>query len=114
MKLNDKSNKIENNVTSVNYMFSATSTSNVACDYSIILSNIPNGITVKIDNSQIYTPTNGELLIENLGGFEVDSLNTTHEHILTFISNSGITVSNGIELDLQVDIKQRLLSEVGE
>ena len=103
---------LENNVNQIDYQFTITNTSEVASDYSIKLSNIPLGFILKIDNDQIYYPVNGIISVENLGGFELNTINASHEHILSFILNSDIVTTDGIELDLQVDIKQRILSGV--
>lgn len=101
---------LEDNVSSVNYAFEVTSISEVACDYSIKIDGVPNGITLMIDNdnTKIYSPTNGTIEVENVGGFEVNSKNTTNNHILTFIANNGLNVTTGTNLNLQVDIKQRI------
>lgn len=99
---------VARNTSSTSYTLKVTSTSEVACDYTIAISEIPANVTLTIDGIP-YTPDEyGVVIKENLGGFNVNSSSQTNTHILTFSSNSSLTATGNITMDLQVDIKQRI------
>lgn len=105
----DTLNLVALNVSEATYNFSITSISDVACDYSLKLMDVPKGITLKIDDdSTIYTPdNNGTIIVNNFGGFDVNDIDTTHNHVLKFITTSEC-VSEEYELNLDVVVKQRM------
>ena len=89
-----------------NYNFSITSISEVAVDYSVIISNVPSGVLVKVDDDIIYEEDNNTILINNLGSFNANDTNSTHNHKLTFMVPIGVeTIENAI-FDLDVIVTQ--------
>lgn len=101
-------NLIALNNSSANYLFSIRSLSEVACDYSITISNVPNNVSLTVDGkSTVYTPVSGTITVPNIGSFEIDSLNDTNNHTLTFSTNSS-TVALNTNLNLNVQILQRI------
>lgn len=91
------------------YNFTITSTSEVACTYSIILSDIPENVSLYIDSSTTPSTRNGsgQIVINNLGEFSENDTNSTHTHLLTFKTNND-TLTTDIEMNLKVNIKQKI------
>lgn len=99
---------ISKNASEVNYSFVITSTSDVACDYSLTISNVPNDVIVKVDDNIVNSSgENGTYSINNLGEFAVNSENSTHQHTITFISDQN-TLAGQSTIDLNVKIKQKI------
>ena len=88
------------------YNFSITSISEVAADYSVIISNVPSGVSVKVDDDIIYDEDNNTISITNLGSFNAKDINSTHNHKLTFMVPIGIEEIENAILDLDVIITQ--------
>ena len=110
---------IAHSVTSADYVFTITSLSEVASDYSLILSNVPSDLTVVIDNNGTTLTPNAEnkIIIDRLGGFEVGATTTTHTHTIKFATTTSTTTVTeaGSPLDVTYDvmIKQRISSTGG-
>lgn len=102
-------NLIAYNDASEVYSFDITSTSDVASDYSISLLNVPSDISVVVDNNGVTLRANedGKIIIDNLGGFDINEQGTTKSHTLEFISDEN-TESANVDIDLIVLIKQRI------
>ena len=109
--IEDSNNELElvsKNVTSASYSFQITSTSDVASEYGIKILNVPQDVTLTIDEGTPVSPdNNGEISVENLGFFVLNSINTTHEYTLTFSSDSS-TLASINTMELQVDIRQTI------
>lgn len=88
--------------TTQNYILKVTSTSEVSAGYSIKLSNIPNGMRVKIDNGTYKTPVNSVIEFEDIGSFSGSDINTTFAHTLTFDApiESNISSTNNININM--------------
>lgn len=84
------------------YTFSVTSLSEVGLSYSLILSNVPTGIEVQVDDDEVYSESNSEIIISNLGSFDASDNNSTHNHKLTFIAPLGISTISNETIDLDV------------
>ena len=85
-----------------NYVLKITSTSEVALNYSVIMSNIPSGIEAKIDNGTYQAPVNGTITYTNVGNFSANNLNVEHTHTITFRAtlNPSIPATNNINIDV--------------
>lgn len=84
------------------YILKVTSTSEVAIDYSLIMSNLPDEIEISIDNGEYNNPTNNELVFNNIGSFDACDTNSLNEHVITFKAplDSNIESVNEINLDV--------------
>lgn len=100
---------LAHSVSESTYSFNITSTSEVACDYSIALTNIPNDINVYVDNT-LRNVSSGTVNISKLGGFDLGSENTTHSHIIKFVTTNS-TSAKDINVNLDVTIKQRIAGD---
>lgn len=117
-------NLLAHNDTSETYLFQITSISEVASDYSISLLNVPSGISVIVDNNgtSLRADANNKIIINNLGGFDLNGQGTTKEHTLEFVTDENTTVVDDgdddtsvstFEVDLVVLVKQRINESVG-
>lgn len=91
----------ENNTPS--YILEVNSTSEVASSYYIVLSNVPPGLEVKLDNKQNYQrPINNTIIISDVGSFTASDSITTKRHTLTF--NDPLTTSNTGNNEIKIDV----------
>lgn len=87
---------------SQNYKLKVYSTSEVGVSYSIVLSNIPNGVQVSLDGATPLTPTNNKITFSNVGQFDANGAIKSREHTLSF---SAILGSNEIsDTDINMDV----------
>ena len=89
--------------TAGNYILNVTSVSEVSANYSIVISNAPNGMEVKVDDGTYQTiGTSGTVTFNNMGSFSVNDVNTTHTHTVTFNAplESNMPSTNSIDIDV--------------
>lgn len=85
------------------YTLNVVSNSEVDVTYDIIISNIPSGVQVKLDNRS-FEPQSSSVTISNAGTILYgDGPNT---HTLTFKANNGATLVNNQQVNIDVDFKQ--------
>ena len=84
------------------YIVKVNSTSEVATSYSIILSNVPTGLEVKIDNNDYQKPDHNTITFNDVGTFAANDETTTHNHILTF--NDPLTTNNIGDSVINIDV----------
>jgi len=80
-----------------NCTITVTSESEVSSAYSLVLSNIPNGVTVALDGGTAQTPSSGNLTFSNVNSFSASSGTTSRNHTLTFntaLSTAATSLSN--------------------
>lgn len=88
------------------YTLKIKSESEVSTKYTIILSNLPNGIEVSIDNEGYQTPQNNVITFDDVGIFNINETNTEHEHILKFKSLLDSSTTNISEINVDVQFSQ--------
>ena len=91
------------------YNLTVTSLSEVGINYSVIITNVPEGVQIQVDDGNIYNEDNNKITITNLGSFSASDTNTTHIHKLSFIVPIGIDAITNQELDLDVLFTQNQL-----
>ena len=93
--------------TEATYIVKVSSRSEVNASYIIVLSNVPAGLQVSLDNGAYQTPTNSTITFAGNNcsncSFSLGSNVTEHSHTLKFFdplnsSNSGI---NSINIDVE-------------
>ena len=89
----------ENNAAS--YTVEVNSTSEVTTRYTIVLTNVPTGLQVKLDGGNYQTPTNNKITF-NAGTFAPSDATPTHTHTLTF--NDPLTTSNSGNVVVNIDV----------
>lgn len=86
------------------YSFNVTSNSEVAASYSIIVSSMPSGMEIKLDNGSFQTAgVGGTVTFNNVGSFTASDVNYTHSHTLTFNSPlaANLTGANSVNVDVR-------------
>ncbi len=91
------------------YTLTVQSNSEVDVIYSIIISDLPTGVEVDLDNSGNYrTPTSGTLRINSAGTINYNDSVKTKTHTLTFRAANGTTPVSDQEINIDVEFKQGL------
>ncbi len=88
------------------YTLKVTSNSQVDVVYSIIVSNLPAGVEVKLDDGNFQTPTNNTVIFNDAGNIYYSDDTKEKTHILTFKANTGATIVNNQTVDVNVEFKQ--------
>ena len=93
--------------TTDNYILTVQSASEVDVIYSIIISNLPTGVEVDLDNSGNYRiPDNGTVIISPAGTINYNDSIKTKNHTLTFRATNAATPVTDQEIDIDVEFKQ--------
>lgn len=88
------------------YTLTVTSGAEVDIRYSIILSNLPAGVEVKLDNGSFLTQSNNTISIADAGTILYTDSVKTKTHTLTFKADSNATVVNNQTVNVNVIVKQ--------
>ena len=89
--------------TTQNYILKLTSTSETVATYSIILSNVPSELEVKLDDGSYMMPVDNTITYEDVGYINANASNRTVTHTLTFNApiDSNILSTNQINIDVK-------------
>ena len=91
-----------NSGVAASYLIDVISDSGVAVNYSIVLSNVPDDLEVKLDSGSYVTPTNNEIIFSGASlAFSAGS-SATHTHTLTF--NDPISSANDGSYSVDIDV----------
>ncbi|MBR2708235.1 MAG: hypothetical protein IKE90_02230 [Bacilli bacterium] len=91
------------------YNLTVTSNSEVDVVYTIIVSNLPTGVEVSLDNGTYQTPTSGTVRISNAQTvINYNDTVKTKNHTLTFRATSSAQVVSDQEIDIDVEFRQTL------
>ncbi len=85
------------------YTLNVISNSEVDVTYDIIISNIPSGVQVKLDNRS-FEQESSTVTITNAGIISYGAGSNTHT--LTFKANNNATLVNNHTVNIDVDFKQ--------
>ena len=99
----DTLNLVSGNIVGV-YTLTITSMSEVSARYSVMLSNVPDELEVKIDNGEYQTADNsGSIVFENVGTINVGNNSSARVHSLTFNSplDSSIPSTNAVDVNVE-------------
>ena len=100
---------IGNSSTYQDYTLTVTSLSEVGITYSAVITGVPTGVQIQVDDNTIYTPTNNTITINNLGSFSANASNTTHTHKLSFIVPIDTDTITNQALDIDIVFVQNQL-----
>ena len=100
-------NAIAGNTAPIDYTVRVTSTSEVSSSYSIVVTNIPSGVKVAIDNGTEQTPTNNSITFSNVGTFNIGDVNNYRDHIITFSVPIESNAVNNNNINIQVVFSQK-------
>ncbi len=87
------------------YTLTVESMSEVDVTYTIIISNLPAGVEVILDN-HTYTPSNNTVRIPNAGTINYNDQEKIQTRVLTFRAVSGAQTVSDQEIDIDVEFKQ--------
>ena len=87
------------------YNLNVTSKSDVALNYSLLISNAPDDLIVEIDNN-IEHPIGNRIVVNNLGYFDANDSDFNHTHKLKFIVPINSDTIIGRELNIDVTFTQ--------
>ena len=89
------------------YTLTVTNDSDVACDYIIELSNIPNGVWVGLDENELQEPdADGKVSFTDIGN-TLDLSNRTKEHKLKFSAELESDAVSDDNIDVNVLFTQK-------
>lgn len=88
------------------YIIKVTSTSEVSANYSIILTNVPSEMEVKIDGGTYRLPINNTISFENVNSFGASDVNTTHTHRLIFNAPIDSNIASSTQVGINVIFNQ--------
>ena len=83
------------------YNLTIESTSDTKALYSIVLSDLPNGLEVSLDGVNFVTAVNNEVTFDNVGYINANAQNKEVNHTLTF--KAGID-SGIVDSDINIDV----------
>ena len=92
------------------YTLTVTSESETASNYSIIISNLPENVQVALDNNTFLSPTSGTVTFSNVGTFDANAVNTSHNHTLKIKALLEANVQTGSNINVNVEFTQRQIS----
>ena len=92
-----------------NYELSVISKSEIAINYSVIISNVPTGVKIQVDDEIIYSEDDNKIIMVNLGAFNADDINTKHTHKFTIMVPKGVNDFTNQTLDIDVIFTQNRL-----
>ena len=94
------------NANGASYTLKLVNGSEVDVNYSITISNIPNGVDVMINGGSYLTPQNGTVTISNAGTINYSNSPVEVTRTLTFRANNGASTINNQPVTIDVDFKQ--------
>ncbi len=97
---------VANSSTISSYTFSVTNDSQVDVTYSIIVSNLPNGVQVKLDNGGFENPSGGTYRFDDIGVIAYDASPNEATHTLYFKAATNATIVNNQPVGVNVEFKQ--------
>lgn len=92
--------------TGSSYTLRVVSNSEVDTVYDIIVSNIPSGVQVKLDNGTYQQPQSNTVTFTSAGTILYGAQSNENTHTLTFKADSGATLVNNQTVTINVDFKQ--------
>ena len=87
------------------YTLNIENNSEVDVVYSIVIDNLPSGITILLDNVESIGETNNKVIFGDVGTINASD---TVTHTLTFRAESGSSFINNKEVDINVITRQTI------
>lgn len=109
--VNDELEIIADNTSTASYTLNVTSASEVSVKYSVVLSNLPAGVTVSIDGGNFMPQQSNTITFSDIGTILYSDSVKTKTHTLTFKSAVGGAVVSDHEVDIDVIARQFLPNE---
>ena len=96
------------NGVAASYTVNITSVSDVNVVYSIVIDNLPTGVSVALDNGTYVQENNHEVVFNNVSTILYNAQNKSKSHTLSFKASSSTQYVTNTEVDIDVIVKQQL------
>ena len=96
------------NSLNASYTVKVNSNSEVDVIYDIVVNYVPEGVQVKLDDSNFQTPTAGTVTFSNAGTIAFADANKEKTHTLTFKALTTATASQNNTVGVDVIVRQAL------
>jgi len=96
-----------NDTSQQSYVLSITSTSEVAAQCQLEVSNLPTGLQMQVDNGSLISESNHIIEISNFCSFNANDQNNTKSFILKFIAPIDVNSVTNQKVDINVTCKQK-------
>lgn len=103
---NNSLNLVSDGVSTQNYTLTVQSSSEVDVDYTIIISNLPSGVEIALDDNNFLPSTNNTITFTR--SILYSDTSKVRTHLLKFRSNVGTAEISDREVDIDVIFKQQL------
>ena len=95
------------NVTA-SYTLNITSNSEVDLTYSIVIDDLPSGVSVKLDDGTFISEINHQVFFNSAGSISYDDVNKTKSHVLTFMASPNAEFVDEHEVNINVIVSQNI------
>ena len=92
---------------SINYLLDIISNSDVAANYSVIISNLPDSVKISFDNSEYVSPINGVIEFNDCGSINVNEKGVLKRHTLSFKAIRNLEEVNNKRIEIDVNFVQK-------
>ena len=96
------------NGTTASYTINITSNSEVDVIYSIVIENLPSGVSISLDDGSFVAATNNKVVFTDVGTILYGDANKNKSHVITIKANSNTQYVNNQEIDVNVIARQAL------
>ena len=96
------------NGTTASYTINITSNSEVDVIYSIVIENLPSGVSISLDDGSFVTANNNKVVFTDVGTILYSDANKIKSHVITIKANSNTQYVNNQEIDVNVIARQAL------
>ena len=90
------------------YTVNINSVSEVSVIYSIIINNLPSGVSVSLDGENYEPEDNRKVVFSNVGTIPFNDATKSRQHTLYFKASTGATYVNNNEVNINVEVKQEV------
>lgn len=96
------------NETTASYTINITSNSEVDVIYSIVIENLPSGVSISLDDGSFVAANNNKVVFTDVGTILYSDANKNKSHVITIKANSNTQYVNNQEIDVNVIARQAL------
>lgn len=96
------------NGTTASYTINITSNSEVDVIYSIVIENLPSGVSISLDDGSFVAANNNKVVFTDAGTILYSDANKNKSHVITIKANSNTQYVNNQEIDVNVIARQAL------
>ena len=96
------------NGTTASYTINITSNSEVDVIYSIVIENLPSGVSISLDDGSFVAANNNKVVFTDVGTILYSDANKNKSHVITIKANSNTQYVNNQQIDVNVIARQAL------